>query len=774
MSSDPTQQSSPLNPGDAQAEQARRQVNQIAEEIAQLSEQDMPPAQYYSEFLQRVYFALQAFAAAVWIRSPQGNLLNQCQINVREIGLERTPDSRPMHDELLRQAAMQGKGGIIRPHFSHNFGTAPEQIAGNPTDYVILLVPILQEKQVIGLIELWQDPNREMHVLQSLYQFLVRMSSFVSLYQRNHQLRQMLGQQELWLKLETFSRQIHASLNTVEVSYLVANEGRRLIEVDRVSVATRAARKCAITAISGADVVEKRSNLVQLMRTLCDAVIDWGEKLVYTGTKDDALPPKVLHALDAFLGESNSKILVIMPLHDERDKDKDKPKKKPARSAIVMECFETNLQPEQLIARLDVVGRHACPALYNALEYRRIPMRFIWLPLATVQDGLGGKAKAITYSVMVGLVLLVAAMIFIPFPLKMEANGPLLPVQRSSVYSPIEGRVEEIKPGLKSGTKVTKGQELFVMFSIELAQKIGELQADINALEARINPNMTKGGDGPDKGGNDNMQMKEAIVARKMKMDMLQKHQERANAILNRPGFFKIVAPRDGIVLSDDFRDTLLGRQVKPSDPLLLIGFTDSDNPQRSDWEIKLKIPQKHVGQVLRAYEGLPRGAELDVDVLVMSQPDAGSFRAKLRKDRIASQANVQKDDNNEAEPVVLAWARVEAIYKLTDKGLAELNVPKDVAAKLEPLKGKQYDNRKTFEGVLRRYLNADERKQYEQRVLAQACRDDIPLDMQIPPGLLLSGSEVHSRIRCGSHPMGYSLFYGVWEFLYEKIVFFF
>ena len=26
--------------------------------------------------------------------------------------------------------------------------------------------------------------------------------------------------------------------------------------------------------------------------------------------------------------------------------------------------------------------------------------------------------------------------------------------------------------------------------------------------------------------------------------------------------------------------------------------------------------------------------------------------------------------------------------------------------------------------------------------------------------------------IRCGDHSMGYSLFYGVWEFLYEHVVF--
>lgn len=705
MSNEQTQASSSMNPIEAQQfEQARRQINQVAEEIAQLSEQDLQPAQYYSEFLQRVYFALQAFAAAVWIRTPQGNLVLQCQINLRELGLDRTPESRPLHDELLRQAAMQGKGGIVKPHFSHNFGPRPEQVAGNPTDYVILLVPIMLEKQVIGLVELWGDPNRPANVIQNLYQFLVRMAAFISLFQRNHQLRTMLGQQELWLKLETFSRQIHGSLNSTECAYLVANEARRLIEVDRVSVAVRPAAKCEVAAISGADVVEKRSNLVQLMRALFDAVIAWGEKLVYTGVKDDALPPKVLHALDNYLTESNSKFLVIMPLHDERDKES----KKPARSALMMECFETNLQPEQLIARLDVVGRHACPALYNANEYRRIPMRFLWLPLAYLQDGLGGKTKAIITASVAGVAALVLAMVFVQFPLKMEANGPFLPRDRIWIYSPIAGKVEEIMPGLKSGSKVAKGQMLMTLFDPELAKQVSDLQTEIAVLEARIKPPAQKAGEPEDK--NALIQAHEARITLNNKIEIRTKLRERTNADLANPGYFKIVAPRSGIVLNADFRENLLGKTVKPTDPLIRIGATDIERPKTADWEIMLKIPQKHVGQVLMAYKNLPKGAELDVDVLIMTQPDAGSFRAKLKKEAIAHQAESQKDDNNEAEPMLIAFARIHG--------------------------------------------------------------DDIPANLQVPPGLLVSGTEVHTRIRCGNHAMGYSLFYGVYEFLYEKAIF--
>jgi hypothetical protein len=50
----------------------------------------------------------------------------------------------------------------------------------------------------------------------------------------------------------------------------------------------------------------------------------------------------------------------------------------------------------------------------------------------------------------------------------------------------------------------------------------------------------------------------------------------------------------------------------------------------------------------------------------------------------------------------------------------------------------------------------------------------DIPEDEQIPRSILVTGTEVHAKILCGDHRLGYSLFYGVWEFLYEKMFNFF
>jgi hypothetical protein len=189
-----------------------------------------------------------------------------------------------------------------------------------------------------------------------------------------------------------------------------------------------------------------------------------------------------------------------------------------------------------------------------------------------------------------------------------------------------------------------------------------------------------------------------------------------ANADPLNPGKFFLRAPsftpeeaallrqREWTVLSGNFKDEFQGKQVKPSDPILKLGAKDGP------WEIELKIPQKHIGQVLYAFERL-RTDVLDVDFLVRTDPTR-KFKGKLFLDKIAGEATPSRDDNNESEPVVLA------------------------------------------------YVNIDEKS--------------IDPAYRLPPELLLSGTEVRAKVLCGNHKMGYSLFYGVWEFLYEKVVFFF
>jgi hypothetical protein len=684
-------------------EQIRRQINRLFEEVAQLAEQPLEATAFYGEFLPRVLTGLAAPAGVVWGRTGEGHLQIQYQVNLQMAGLDTDEAGRQSHAELLRQTCMQGKPQIVP---AHSGGGADDgaPTPGNPTDYVILLVPIVVDRIIAGVVEVFQDPRHSPEAMPGFLNFLIRMAGLASVYVRNLQLRQLTGQQQIWLDLEKFSRQIHASLNPAEVAYLVANEGRRLVQCDRLSVAVRDGRKLAIEAISGADVVEKRSNLVQLQCKLAQKVAEWGERLVYQGSKDDSLPPPVLGALDEYLAESNSKLLIVMPLQDDREKET----KRLPRSALLLESFEPPASPEQILARLDVVGKHAASALFNASEHRRIPLRFLWQPLARLQEGLGSRARAIAATIVGTILFALVLLVVIPYPLKMDAKGQLLPEDRRWVFAPVEGQVVRFPEYVQTGSTVLKGQVLIEMRDQKLELKLHELNGEIAKAEAEIaalRPLFVQ--------TSLSQAEKLRIIAEQRQQEVLLARKrterdtlvDRADALLERPGVFLIRAPIGGTILNSDFRENLLNRTVKPSDPLLRIGDKDRG------WEIELKIPQRHIGQVRMAFAANDPNHELDVDLLLASAPTQ-TYKGKLSQAKIAGEAHPNKDDPNDTEPVVVASVRIEG------EGIAKSD--------------------------------------------------------QLPPELLVTGTVVHAKVRCGNRPMGYSLFYGVWEFIYEKIVFFF
>jgi len=701
-------------------EQERRKLTRRLDEVEKMCESTAPPATFYGEMLKRVLESLAAPAGVVWTRTAQGNLQMQFQINMGEVGLDRSPESRSAHDELLRFVVSQEPPRPVNlPPRSgvgaHQEGKPP---AGNPTEFLLLIVPIVQNEQVVGLIEVWQAPNRPASAVPGFLQYMALMANLAARYQRHQMLGQMAGQQQLWTQLEAFARKIHNSLNPTEVAYHIANEGNRLIECDRVVVGVRMGRKVHIEAVSGCDVVEHRSNEVRCLRRLCQAVQEWGEKLVFQGIRDESLPPKVGSSLDEYLAERPSKTLVVMPLFDERDGEAKDKERKPARSVLVMEAFEPPPeQVPQLMARLEVVGRHATSALYNAVEHKRIPMRFLWKPLAYLQEGLGGKAKAISALVVAGISLLVAVLIFMPYPLKMDSTGQLLPQVRRVLYPPTTGTIQgfDVDAGEVVGEKRVLGR----MYDINLEAKINNLTAEIDAadIEFRDLESRAKNENLPSEKVSLGLRALQARNTRDSKTREREDLLNRTGSVRGKPGEFTLQAPpftteevrlvgsREWTVLTGNFKeDYPKDKEAKPSDPLLRLGAKDGP------WELEVKIPQKHIGQVLRAFER-DHVETLDVDFLLRSDPTR-VFKGKLSRDRIAGEANPNRDDNNESEPVVLAYVRITG--------------------------------------------------------------DDIPAEERLPRELLLSGTEIHSKVRCGSARMGYALFYGVWEFLYEKVVFFF
>lgn len=702
-----------------------RQIDEAFEEASKLAGSSLPPSEFYEKFLNRALTAIDAPAGAVWLRTPQGFLQIAQQVNLDKVGLDAKRGGRQCHNEILRQVfqTTPARPCMVEPQGRLTGMAEPGPVpAANLTEFYTLFAPIVQDdktKPPLGLLEIFQQNNLDPRMYPTLLNYTVQMAGYASQYHQFSNVRQSAGLDRVFTQIEAFARLIHGTLNPTECAYHVANEGRRLVECDRLCVAVRHGKTAVVEAVSGADVVEKASTHVRRMRKLFNEVLKWNDKLVFKGVKDESLPPGVLHALDDYLAESQPKLLVVAPIRDEREKDD----KKMAKSALLIESFNPPENVEPLLQRLEILSKHAAPALYNAAEVKSIPLKVLWWPVKKVQDGLGGKARLITFLAIAALIALSVVMVLVPYPLKMDAKGQLEPVEIGQVFPPIAGQVKTLN--YRPGDKVDSDAEIAEMFSDQLAEKLRQPKAELMINDANLKILNATPISRIQENDRANWELKQTTAAAGVtaQSEALRAIQKVFNADIELPGRYFAKAPKLDLsrvpahakwtLLNSDNREQILGRTVKENEPMLRLGYVEGQ------WHVMMKIPQRNIGHIMKAFDDpkLCRVEEktgrkfLDVDLLVTSDSDT-KRSGRLYLDDVAAEAVPNKDDHNESEPVVIAKVKINL--------------------------------------------------------------DDFPEDRQIPRALFVTGQDVHARIRCGDRAMGYSLFHGVWEWFYEKVVFFF
>jgi hypothetical protein len=738
----PTPTTAPSTGGDDAKTRYARQIEDAFESAAKLAGSALPPTDFYEQFLFQTLSAIDAPAGAVWLRTPQGFLQLACQENLDKVGLDARRGSRQCHNEVLRQVfqTTPPRPVLLEPNGRMPAGPGePGPVPpANLTDHFALFAPIVTpEKQSLGVLEVFQSPTHDPRMYPTFLNFTFQMAGYASQYHQFSNARVAAGVEKTYSQVESFARQIHGSLNPTEVAYHVANEGRKLIECDRLCVGVRHDRwRVKVEAVSGADVVEKASTHVRSLRRLMEAVLQWGEPLTFKGTKDPGLPPAVARALDDYLHESQPKLLIVQPARDEREKDMTRP----ARAVLVMELFNPPDQVEPIVQRLDVVAKHAAPALYNAAQMKRVPLKFLWWPLAKLQEGLGGKRRFIAASIIILLAVLIGVMAappgaappFTGAQLRVDAKGQMQPVEISKIFPPREGTVRALR--VRPGEQIDPGFETVTLFSKELEDEIARASSELREANNQIRSAKLLL-DEPTLEPREKLRILTDLATAegrrdKSLQDLRTLELQYNGGKPNDPGFFRAVAPPfdarlarpAGVtrwtVLNDDRRESVLGRTMRPNEELLRVGNLEGA------WHIELKIPQRNVGQVLKAFsdpamykvEKDPVKGErkyLDVDVLLASQADT-SYLGRLYRDEMAAEAVPNKNEHDENEPVVTAYVKLN-------------------------LEGPQ----------------------------------GIPRDQWVPREHFVTGLEVRTRIRCGPHALGYTLFHGVWEWFYEKVVFF-
>lgn len=625
-------------------EQTKQQIRTLVNEIAQLSKSEIPPEEFHAEFLPRVVSALAAIGGAVWTVGDEGRLSLGYQINIQETKLRDKPEEQVRHGRLVHKVFTSGEPLLVPP----NSGAGDDSEAGNPTDFLLVLGPVKTDLEVVGVVEVFQRPETRTATQRGYLRFLIQMCELAGDYFKSRQLRHFSDRQVLWTQLEDFARRIHASLDPRETAYTIANEGRRLIECDRVSIAVRKGRKCTVEAVSGQDLFDKRSNTVRLLNNLATAVVSAGEPVWYTGDTTN-MAPQVEEAVQEYVDESHSKTVAVLPLSRPPKEETDDPTEKAEMAsegpigALIVELIEDSRVPAKMRQRVDVVAQHSATALANALEHHNLFLMPVWKTLGKSKWLIQGSRLPKT---TIASILVVVAILFLalwPADFEIEAKGTLEPVDRRDVYAEVDGRVVEVP--VKHGQLVEPGQTLVRLEDNELEIQIQEARGQeavaSQAIDRIFRTLQLVGGNKAEAASLQGQytEEQEKLVNARAQLALLTEKQRLLN----------IVSPIRGQVVTADVYNLLIRRPVQRGVKLMRVA--DWDGP----WRLEVLVPDHHIGfvrdaeQQLEEYQGaLPvefilkndpgtkrRGTMTEVDLAAeVHGEDGNSVRVKVAVDK--------------------------------------------------------------------------------------------------------------------------------------------
>ena len=614
-------------------EQTKNQIRALVAEIAQLAKSDVSPEEFYPEFLTRVVSALAAVGGAVWTLDGEGGQLAlKYQINLHQTNLQNDEEGQKQHFQLIRKA-LTGTEPFLVPAHS---GAGESGDVGNPTDFLLLFGPLRTDLETVGVVEVLQRPDTGIKTQKGYIAFLGQMCELAADYIKSHQLRHFSDRQALWTRLEEFTRTAHATLDPRLTAYTIANEGRRLIECDRVSVAIKKGRKCQIEAVSGQDLFDKRSNLIRLLGKLATAVVASEEPMWYTGDTSD-MAPQVEDAVQEYVDESHSKTVAVLPLKrpeiskDEQDPDKPEDAEEPI-GAIIVEQIENSRVSPSMRQRVEVVCGHSSVALANALEHHSLFLMPLWRLIGKAGWLVKARTLPKTIAVSVAVLVLIGFLAFFPADFNLEAKGTLEPTIRRDVFANIGGVVDSV--GVKHGDTVKKGQVLATLHNVDLQVAKDEILGEIaTTFEQIASTRRTLFAGGATLRIEEKNRLEGELAGLEQKLKSLQ---EQKTLHEEKESYLEARSPCDGQIVSWDVRDDLISRPVQQGQVLMKVADPSGE------WELELQMAEDRMGHIVDAQNNIRK--DLEVTFILATDPDV---QLKGTVKEIAESAEVSGEEGN-------------------------------------------------------------------------------------------------------------------------------
>jgi len=641
-------------------ERARREINDFLANLEKMAHGAAAPGEFFGFIREGIHRLMASVAEVVWLVGPGGQVEPVVHAGTELTGISGPQESVDAHNALVAGLLGAASGMLVQPDGSVN-GPDGSVLATNRSGLLLIAAPIDSATGRAGLIEIFHHPNHE-DVQRGYLRFSEQVAGLSAIYldrQRSalqaaaqqQQITELDSQQTALAQVERFSRAVHESLDPVATAFVIANEARRIIGCDRVSVLVRRRRTLRLEAVSGQESVERRASAVQAIEGLTRVVAKAGDPLWHPDPAVEVLP-QIEEELEHYIDESHATALAIIPLQKPRPTPVVKPggvdavavakaEAAPAATpepigALVVEWFSSNALDAGRRARVELVAEHGRVALANALAHSDLPLYSLLNLLGKSRVLTTARNLPKTVAAALGALGALAALVLVPAELRLEGKGTLEPVNRREVFAQIDGVVEKIEPGVEGGADVAAGQLLALLRNRDLEVAI----ADVLGRKASTEEQLVSARRSLLEDDKISADEKLRLAGRRAQLEREVESLEAQLALYaQKRKELEVRSPIDGVIVTWQVRDLLLLRPVEKGQ--VLMSVADKTGP----WELEIKMPDDRLGHVNRAAaEARKAGRDLEVDYILATDPGT---RHHGGVKEIHEQAEVRGEEGN-------------------------------------------------------------------------------------------------------------------------------
>ena len=573
---------------EARSADAWHQLEKLVDQLHELARTPIDQRQFYRSLLDGCVTMLAADGGAVWQKDSAGRWNVVHQIRIAGVLGADVADLPKVHRPRLDRLATTEETRLLPPESGSSSGLE------NPTHLAILAGRVPNDSVGTTVIEFYFPVGYSPEVQQGWLELLETVRQIAADYHAWDDYRRLRAEQTFHTQSLALLRRIHRGTSLQETAFEIANEGRRLLEADRLSVLVRKGRRWRLLAVSGVEQCDSRSDAAKSLQKIAEWTSRWGEPIDYAERGElDEYPDSLSELMVAHVDQSHARRVVAIPMEfASSDAGQTQAKQRElTRAVLVAEQFQS--ESTALSAQRAVELTQLCqPALQQALRLDRAGLRSVLRWSDRLADA--GLLKSVSKALLVlgTAAALIAALTLIEVDFEIEAPARLVPLTEQDVFAATNGTVRAVH--VQHGDQVRAGDLLASLDDPQLVLDLQKVRGEIDTTRKRLEAIAVTRTDRQVREDQQKESLTLSAEAEQLeqRMSSLQRQEE---ILLDRQQALEVRSPIAGTILTLDVQDLLETRPVSRGQILFTVADTSAG------WKLRADVPQETIGHVLQA-----------------------------------------------------------------------------------------------------------------------------------------------------------------------------